>query len=166
MKRPSPHPSFVAACFTAVLACLPSGLGRPTLLWPLSHPFTDPPGRKPSLSATCRRRKNSRKKGDRDDRHPLSVQRARNILGWLDDPDLLKRWQKIFVPHRQTDLLQAMTRSTKPFFGMLRSLPRRLPSERCVAQPTVIQPRGRKGRYRPAGPGRPAARSGSEPPRL
>ena len=52
---------------------------------------------------------------DRNDRHSLSVQRARNILGWLDDPELLIRWQKIFIPHMQTDVLQAMTRSTKPW---------------------------------------------------
>lgn len=54
-------------------------------------------------------------KRSRDDRHPLSVQRARNILGWLDDPALLRRWQTIFVPHLQTDVLQAMQSSTKPW---------------------------------------------------
>ena len=35
------------------------------------------------------------RKRSRDDRHPLSVQRARNIIGWLDDGELLKRWQTI-----------------------------------------------------------------------
>ena len=54
-------------------------------------------------------------KRSRDDRHPLSQQRARNILGWLKDPTLLKRWQKIFVPHLQTEVLEAMTRSAKPW---------------------------------------------------
>lgn len=52
-------------------------------------------------------------KRSRDDRHPLSQQRARNILGWLGDPMLLQRWQKIFVPHLQTEVLDAMTRSGK-----------------------------------------------------
>lgn len=54
-------------------------------------------------------------KRSRDDRHPLSQQRARNILGWLGDPTLLKRWQKIFIPHLQTEVLAAMTRSDKPW---------------------------------------------------
>lgn len=52
-------------------------------------------------------------KRSRDDRHPLSQQRARNILGWLGDPMLLQRWQKIFIPHMQTEVLDAMTRSNK-----------------------------------------------------
>ncbi len=54
-------------------------------------------------------------KRSRDDRHPLSQQRARNILGWLGDPTLLQRWQKIFIPHLQTEVLEAMTRSDKPW---------------------------------------------------
>ncbi len=44
----------------------------------------------------------------RDDRHPLSVQRARNITGWLDDPGLVKRWQKVLVPQMQTSVLRAL----------------------------------------------------------
>jgi hypothetical protein len=46
----------------------------------------------------------------RDDRHPLSVQRARNILRWLQDPQLVHRWQKIFVPHMQTAMLKQLER--------------------------------------------------------
>ena len=41
-------------------------------------------------------------KKTRDDRHPLSVQRARNILRWLGDTELVAKWQKILVPHMQT----------------------------------------------------------------
>lgn len=52
------------------------------------------------------------------DRHPLSVQRARNILKWLDDPELLRRWQKVLVPHMQTPVLQAMTLSKKPWIDL------------------------------------------------
>lgn len=51
------------------------------------------------------------RKRDRDDRHPLSVQRARNIGRWLDDPGLARRWQKVLVPHMQTDMLRALARS-------------------------------------------------------
>jgi hypothetical protein len=44
----------------------------------------------------------------RDDRHPLSVQRARNILRWLRDPLLVRKWQKVFVPHMQTAMLKRL----------------------------------------------------------
>ena len=57
-------------------------------------------------------------KRERFDRHPLSVQRARNILKWLEDEDLLRRWQKVFVPHMQTSVLHAMTLSDKPWIDL------------------------------------------------
>ena len=44
----------------------------------------------------------------RDDRHPLSVQRARKVLGWLKDSQLVLKWQKILVPHMQTPLLKKL----------------------------------------------------------
>lgn len=44
----------------------------------------------------------------RDDRHPLSVQLARNILRWLRDPLLVRKWQKVFVPHMQTAMLKQL----------------------------------------------------------
>ena len=37
--------------------------------------------------------------------HPLSVERARKILRWLDDPGLVGSWQAKLVPHMQTDVL-------------------------------------------------------------
>ena len=44
-----------------------------------------------------------------DDRHPPSPQRARNILRWLEDPHgLARKWQKILVPHMQTNLLKRL----------------------------------------------------------
>jgi hypothetical protein len=46
----------------------------------------------------------------KSDRHPLSIQRARNILGWMKDPQLIKRWQTIFVPHIQTAVLEKLLR--------------------------------------------------------
>ena len=52
-------------------------------------------------------------KRTRDDRHPLSIQRARNILRWLEEPDLVRRWQKIFVPHMQTTVLEALDKHPK-----------------------------------------------------
>ena len=52
-------------------------------------------------------------KRERDDRHPLSLQRARNIKGWMEDPDLVRRWQKILVPHMETAALQALQRRPK-----------------------------------------------------
>ena len=44
----------------------------------------------------------------RDDRHPLSAQRARNILRWANDPQLVRKWQPIFVPHMQTAVLERL----------------------------------------------------------
>lgn len=40
------------------------------------------------------------------DRHPLSLERARNIVRLVKDTGRLKRWQKIFVPHMQTAMLE------------------------------------------------------------
>jgi hypothetical protein len=42
----------------------------------------------------------------KNDRHPLSIQRARNIVNWVNDRDRLERWQSVFVPHLQTSVLQ------------------------------------------------------------
>lgn len=63
-------------------------------------------------------RKELERKSKHFDRHPLSVQRARNILKWLDDSELLRRWQKVLVPHMQTRVLQAMTLSKKPWIDL------------------------------------------------
>ena len=48
------------------------------------------------------------RRADVDDRHPLNRQRARNILNWLAEPALVRRWQPVLVPHMQTRLLQAL----------------------------------------------------------
>jgi hypothetical protein len=40
------------------------------------------------------------------DRHPLSLERARNIVRLVKDTGRLKRWQVIFVPHMQTAVLE------------------------------------------------------------
>jgi hypothetical protein len=44
----------------------------------------------------------------RDDRHPVSTQRARNILRWIDDPNLVLKWQTVLVPHMQTAVLDKL----------------------------------------------------------
>lgn len=44
----------------------------------------------------------------KDDRHPLSVQRARNILRWVEDPRLVGKWQPVLVPHMQTSFLERL----------------------------------------------------------
>jgi hypothetical protein len=48
----------------------------------------------------------------KSDRHPLSVERARNIVRWMKDPQLIKRWQTIFVPHMQTEVLEKLQKTT------------------------------------------------------
>jgi hypothetical protein len=44
----------------------------------------------------------------KDDRHPLTSQRAQRILAWLEDPRLVRKWQKFLVPHMQTILLEKL----------------------------------------------------------
>lgn len=49
-----------------------------------------------------------------DDRHTLSPQRARNIINWLNQSDeLMRRWQKIFVPNMQTETLKSIDKDIK-----------------------------------------------------
>lgn len=45
-------------------------------------------------------------KAFQDDRHPLSIQRARNIIKWVNDRERLERWQTVFIPHMQTNVLK------------------------------------------------------------
>ncbi|MGE5892543.1 MAG: DUF4344 domain-containing metallopeptidase [bacterium] len=47
------------------------------------------------------------------DRHPLSIQRARDILRWTKDPERIRRWQTVFVPHMQTEVLEKLN-ATRP----------------------------------------------------
>jgi len=42
------------------------------------------------------------------DPHLFTVARAKSVLRRLDDPVLLRRWQKVLVPHMQTSLLQRL----------------------------------------------------------
>ena len=53
----------------------------------------------------------------RDDRHPLSAQRARNILRWLRDPLLVRKWQKVFVPHMQTAMLKRLLQQSSDWIN-------------------------------------------------
>jgi hypothetical protein len=55
-------------------------------------------------------------KSFKDDRHPLSAQRARNILRWANDPALLKKWQGQLLPHIRTAVLEKLEQSSSPPF--------------------------------------------------
>ncbi len=46
------------------------------------------------------------------DRHPLSIERARNIIRWSKDPDRFKRWQTIFIPHMQPSILEKLKKNS------------------------------------------------------
>lgn len=51
-----------------------------------------------------------------DDRHTISPQRARNILGWIrNSQDLLKRWQKLLAPKMQTAALISLNKTIEPW---------------------------------------------------
>ncbi|MDT8419505.1 MAG: DUF4344 domain-containing metallopeptidase [Desulfuromonadales bacterium] len=47
-------------------------------------------------------------KAFQNDRHPLSIQRARNILEWMKDRSRIGRWQMFLIPHMQTDTLRTL----------------------------------------------------------
>ena len=46
-----------------------------------------------------------------DDRHTLSVQRAREVRRWAHDPGLVERWQTIFLPNMQSAALERLRRT-------------------------------------------------------
>ena len=48
-----------------------------------------------------------------NDRHPLSVQRARNIRGWMTDKAKIGRWQLFLIPHLQTDVLKTLRKEAQ-----------------------------------------------------
>jgi hypothetical protein len=51
-----------------------------------------------------------------DDRHSISIQRARNIANWMKDSENLKRrWLKILVPNIQTEALKGILRRPAPW---------------------------------------------------
>jgi hypothetical protein len=51
-----------------------------------------------------------------NDRHTISPQRARNIDQWLSNSnDLIRRWQKIFVPNMTTVMLKDLAYSSRPW---------------------------------------------------
>ncbi len=45
-----------------------------------------------------------------NERHPLSEERAKKVLQWIEKPETVQRWQKVLVPHMQTELLKALKR--------------------------------------------------------
>lgn len=57
-------------------------------------------------------------KRDRDSRHPLSEQRARNLQRWAKDPELVTRWQPFLVRHMQTAALRLLARNPKSWTDM------------------------------------------------
>jgi hypothetical protein len=54
-------------------------------------------------------------KSVKNDRHPLSAQRARNIRRWSQEEDLVRRWQPVLVPHMRTPVLQKLREAPKPW---------------------------------------------------
>jgi len=47
--------------------------------------------------------------------HPLSAQRAENILRWIKDPELVRKWQEVLVPRMQTTLLKKLQQQPTPW---------------------------------------------------
>ena len=45
-------------------------------------------------------------KSMKDDKHPLSGDRAKMISQWIEDPDFIIKWQRILLPHMQTAFLE------------------------------------------------------------
>jgi hypothetical protein len=44
----------------------------------------------------------------KDKGHQLSIQRARNLIRWMKEPDRFRRWQTVIVPHMQTAVLKKL----------------------------------------------------------
>lgn len=53
-----------------------------------------------------------------DDRHPLSVQRSRNILRSIKNPEKTRRWLNFFIPHMQTAMLRKILDSQSSNFDL------------------------------------------------
>lgn len=52
------------------------------------------------------------KKIKQDMRHPFSIQRARNIRRWLNNPSTAKKWQTLLVPNMQTAFLEVLQKKS------------------------------------------------------
>jgi hypothetical protein len=92
------HPSFdkqkTAAEFAAVLLVM---LNKKERIGAMAEYFVANPSASKSIAKLFPK-----------NRHPLSVQRAREIVRWLKDPHLARKWQKTFIPHMQTALLEKL----------------------------------------------------------
>lgn len=51
----------------------------------------------------------------KDDRHPVTSQRAEKILVWVKNPEFVQRWQPFLVPHMQTLLLERLQQKPTPW---------------------------------------------------
>ena len=51
---------------------------------------------------------------ENNDRHTLSVQRARNLRGWAEDKTLLVRWMPVLIPHIRSDQLRSIDTAKSP----------------------------------------------------
>ncbi len=77
-------------------------------------------------------------KAFKDDRHPLSVQRARNIIRWANDPKLLRKWQTVYVPHMQTAALEKLLQKNSPLFDR-KSVEKELASRQETIPPSTTR---------------------------
>jgi hypothetical protein len=50
-----------------------------------------------------------------DPAHPLSTERAQQVLRWATDPTLVKKWQPFLVPHMQTTMLHRLHDHPQPW---------------------------------------------------
>lgn len=64
-----------------------------------------------------------------NDRHTLSIQRARNLRAWAEDQSLLARWMPVLIPHIQSDQLRGISTTKNP------ELAERIATELASRQP-------------------------------
>jgi len=50
-----------------------------------------------------------------DDRHPISIQRSRNLHRWLGEQGLIEKWQPFLIPHMQTSFLHTLEKRRVPW---------------------------------------------------
>ena len=47
--------------------------------------------------------------------HPLTTERAQHVLKWATDPDLVRHWQPLLIPHMQTQMLKQLKDHPQPW---------------------------------------------------
>ena len=75
--------------------------------------------------------------------HPLTVERAKRVLTWATDPDLVRSWQPRLVPHMQTTMLEQLKDHPQPWsdHGLIEEELHKRTRDQPTG-PATVQPKG------------------------